>query len=351
MKEPKLELKEIELSQIDPNPGNAQLFNMTNIEHLANIIKEEGFTTPIEVFLKDDGRYEITSGHRRYEAMKLLGRKVIPCCITEKYESDTKRDRKLLSSNIATRKLSPYEMATAIAFYESILKKEKYKGNTRIKVAEYFGISESNVYRYKCILNLIPELQEFCKKPQFPYSSLRAAANLTPEEQKDLYDELLRLEAERISKMSGKEEVIDEIDKDEIIFTRTRIEQIINNKIRRKERQLEQKKEDEQKPVIDDSDSFMNEPVFEQDETEEDKAEKEFNLDDFIVKDSDDSEPVVFFEAPKANKDAYLHGLDECLTTLNAYKKNTNSYNYKREIKDKLAEIKAIIRKLEESLD
>ena len=267
MKKDEIVVMNIPLDKIDGNPENDKLFSMRSVDHLAKIIDEEGYTTPIEVYKKKNGRYEITSGHRRYQAMKLLGQKEIPCYIHAGYKTEMEKDRKLLSSNIATRRLSPLEMANAISFYKQILKKENFKGNTRQKIAEYFNISESNVFRYEVLLKLIPELQEFCKKPQFPYSSLRQAASLTKEEQRQLYNELIRLEADT------KNISEDEVEKDEIVFSRTRIEQIINGKIRAKENA---KKQEE---LIDD-DFPMPKPV------EEDSND----LTDLIIK--DDSEEV-----------------------------------------------------------
>lgn len=347
MRDNKMILQEIDLKLIDPNPKNAALFDMTRVEHMANIISEEGFTTPIEVFKKDDGRYEITSGHRRYEAMKLLKKKTIPCLITDKYESDTQKDRKLLSSNIATRKISPLEMAYAISFYKDILKKEKYKGKVREKIAEYFGISPSNVYRYECLLKLIPELQEFCKKPQFPYSSLRAAATLTPEEQKELYDELVRLEASKAeqidldNKNSKDEDKLDDIDKDEIIFSRTRIEQIINGKIKKI------KTAEETKASV--ADDFMPAPI-KDDEEEHDES----SIEDFIIRDSQEKTIILddndLFGTETAEDDIFLKGFDTCIRTINAYKDNTSTTRNKAAVKKKIKELKEAVAALESQL-
>ena len=343
MRDNKMILQEIDLKQIDPNPKNAALFDMTRVEHMANIISEEGFTTPIEVFKKDDGRYEITSGHRRYEAMKLLKKKTIPCLITDKYETDTQKDRKLLSSNIATRKISPLEMAYAISFYKDILKKEKYKGKVREKIADYFGISPSNVYRYECLLKLIPELQEFCKKPQFPYSSLRAAATLTPQEQKELYDELVRLEAAKAEQIdqdnqtSNDEDKLDDIDKDEIIFSRTRIEQIINGKIKKIKSAEEVKA-----PVKDD---FMPAPI----EDAEDESE---DLEDFIIKEPKEETIILddIFEDEVPEEDSFLKGFDTCIKTINAYKNNSSTTRNKIAVKRKIRELKDAVADLESLL-
>ena len=329
-----LELKSIPLDQIEYNPVNTKIFNMDDIEHLAKTIKEEGYNDPILVFKNKNGRYEILSGHRRYEAMKLLGEKTIPSNILPEIPSETKKDLILLSSNIANRKLAPLDMARAIEFYKGILDRDpSFKGNKKAATAEYFGISQSNVQRYSVILKLIPELQEYCKKPNFPYSSLSKAANLSKEEQKELFSKLIRLEADE--KNISEEEV----DKDEILFSRTRVEQIINNMVKGKEKA--QKRE-----IISVDDDFpMPKPI-------EDSKD---NFEDVIF--SDDVEydaPTVEFDNLISDEDEYLSvnlaGFDQCKVMIESYRNMAKSTADKRAIKEKISELRLILKNLESTL-
>ena len=329
-----LELKSIPLDQIEYNPVNTKIFNMDDIEHLAKTIKEEGYNDPILVFKNKNGRYEILSGHRRYEAMKLLGENTIPSNILPEIPSETKKDLILLSSNIANRKLAPLDMARAIEFYKGILDRDpSFKGNKKAAAAEYFGISQSNVQRYSVILKLIPELQEYCKKPNFPYSSLSKAANLSKEEQKELLNKLIRLEADE--KNISEEEV----DKDEILFSRTRVEQIINNMVKGKEKA--QKRE-----IISVDDDFpMPKPI----ENSKD------NFEDVIF--SDDVEydaPTVEFDNLISDEDEYLSvnlaGFDQCKVMIESYRNMAKSTADKRAIKEKISELRLILKNLESTL-
>lgn len=316
-------LQNIALNKIDSNPNNKKIFSVNNIEHLASIIKEEGFTTPIEVYQKPDGRYEIISGHRRYAAMEYLKRKEIPCIVSDSEEKGL-IDKKLLSSNIANRKISPLEMANAISFYRDILKREKFKGNKREKVANYFNITESMVHRYESILKLIPQLQEFCKTPGFQYSALQEAANLTNEEQEQLYEEILKLESKE------KNIAIEDVDKNEIVFTRVRIEQLITNTIRKKEK--------EQKTP---TDSFpMNKP-------------ERTEITTFVINEEEDEPVLVLEELPQKEEleqKTFLRGFDYCIETLKQYKKNAFIKENKKEIQEKIQELKEIIASLEKSI-
>ena len=329
-----LELKSIPLDQIEYNPANTKIFNMDDIEHLAKTIKEEGYNDPILVFKNKNGKYEILSGHRRYEAMKLLGENTIPSNILPEIPSETKKDLILLSSNIANRKLAPLDMARAIEFYKGILDRDpSFKGNKKAAAAEYFGISQSNVQRYSVILKLIPELQEYCKKPNFPYSSLSKAANLSKEEQKELLNKLIRLEADE--KNISEEEV----DKDEILFSRTRVEQIINNMVKGKENAQKRK-------IISVDDDFpMPKPI-------EDSKD---NFEDVIF--SDDVEydaPTVEFDNLISDEDEYLSvnlaGFDQCKVMIESYRNMAKSTADKKAIKEKISELRLILKNLESTL-
>ena len=181
----------IPLDQIDENPENAAIFNMDHIEMLAKGIEQDGFMGAINVFQKDDGRYEISSGHRRYRAMKMLGRTTIPCIVSP-MPSDTERSLKLLSSNIRNRELRPLDWARAIKKYKEIIKSDPAfeKKAARKQCAEFFGMAEGNIFRFEALLRLIPELQELANDPEFASSAFAPAAQLDKEEQKELYKKI-----------------------------------------------------------------------------------------------------------------------------------------------------------------
>ena len=332
-----LELRSIPLDQIEYNPVNTKIFNMDDIEHLAKTIKEEGYNDPILVFKNQNGRYEILSGHRRYEAMKLLGEKTIPSNILPEIPSETKKDLILLSSNIANRKLAPLDMARAIEFYKGILDRDpSFKGNKKAAAAEYFGISQSNVQRYSVILKLIPELQEYCKKPNFPYSSLSKAAHLSKEEQKELLNTLIRLEADE--KSISEEEV----DKDEILFSRTRVEQIINNMVKAKENSQKRK-------IKNTEDNFpMPAPI-------DDSPESKDDFEELIATDDSESDaPAIEFDSLIASDDEYvsinLAGFDQCKVMIESYRNMAKSTADKKAIKEKISELRLILKNLESTL-
>lgn len=175
---------------IDPAPYNSQTFNMRKIEQLAKGIKEEGFAGAIEVYPKEDGRYEIIAGHRRFEAAKKVGMKTIPCIVSAKIDEQTRKKR-FLGSNIRNREMTPFDWANAIEFYKAdIYPKENKKGRFRDIAAEYFGLSPATIYRYECIKRTIPELQMLADDINFPYNSFEKICTLEEKQQLVLLDKL-----------------------------------------------------------------------------------------------------------------------------------------------------------------
>lgn len=221
--------EDIAISKIVPNEDNDKVFSMSEIKELADTIKKEGFYGGIEVYkIPGKDKFEISSGHRRFEAMKLLKKKTIPCIVSE-YPSEYKRGIKMLASNIRSRKLSPLDMARAIEYYKELCKKEGIKGDFKELASEFFHMSPIQIYRHQCLLRLIPELQNMANDPQFPYSAFREAATLSENGQRQLYNELSYFLA------------VNDSEEKEYKLTRARIEQLIGN-IKTKEKPQEEKK-------------------------------------------------------------------------------------------------------------
>lgn len=202
------QIRDIELSLIDMNPDNEYIFGYTDIDFLANEIKEGGFHGAIEVFAKPGGRYEINAGHRRYLACKQLGYETIPCIVSE-YKDSSAAAEQLIMSNIHQRDLTPLRRARAIEYYEkNVLVKRKvdYKGRKRAALAEKFNMGEGSVQRYLSILNLIPELQELCDTKDFPWTYYIPLGQENAEVQRMVYKSLLEIAPEgNIKELSRKQ--------------------------------------------------------------------------------------------------------------------------------------------------
>lgn len=205
---------DIDISLIDENPDNAAIFSMNEIESLARSIEKEGFLGAILVFEKKDGRYEISSGHRRVRAVKSLGRKTIPAIVTPMPEDEAVRRTALLSSNIHNRDMTPMDYARAIAYHENTLRikyntgnssrAKNYKENVDInkELGEYFNLKSTSLKKYKRLMRLIPELQDLVDKRVVPISPLCDANRLDEKGQKKLYERIIK-EIDSITKLDS----------------------------------------------------------------------------------------------------------------------------------------------------
>lgn len=187
---------ELPMEQIVENPDNERLFGLDKIDKLADTIEDEGFSGAIEVIKIGNDNYEISAGHRRFAAMKELGKTTIPAIIIpEKNESD--KAKHLLSSNINNREITPLMYSRMIPYYvEKVLKPQKFKGDKRKELARFFGMSEAQIQRFTRLSKLIPELQKLTENPHFPWSRIMKAAYQEEEVQYEIYDEIKKYMAE-----------------------------------------------------------------------------------------------------------------------------------------------------------
>lgn len=143
-----------------------------NYKELKQSIESNGLFNPVVVRKKEDGRYEMISGHRRLKIMKELGNKEIPCFV--KNVDKNKAIIEMVDSNLHRDYILPSEKAFA---YKLKLEAMKHQGkkvktldpqglnlNTTEKIGLDFGESATNVKRYIRLTNLIPELLDYVDK-------------------------------------------------------------------------------------------------------------------------------------------------------------------------------------------
>ena len=77
-------IRDIPLSQVDDFPDHPfKVKDDEDMMQLIESIKERGIITPATVRLKDDGRYELISGHRRKRACELAGFETLRCEVVD----------------------------------------------------------------------------------------------------------------------------------------------------------------------------------------------------------------------------------------------------------------------------
>ncbi len=128
------------------------------LEMLAEDIKEHGLINPIVVRVVGfGGKYEILSGHRRMEALKLNGDEYADGRIMTL--SDIDAANVVIKSNLLQRdKILPSERAKVYMLRNECLKKErsvslstgwtKLDEHTQEILAQEFNVSKSSIYEY-----------------------------------------------------------------------------------------------------------------------------------------------------------------------------------------------------------
>lgn len=166
-------------------------------QELTESIRKYGVITPIIVRPREQGGYEIISGHRRARACAKAGMETIPAFIIE-------MDREtavicLVDSNLHREHILPSEKAFAYKMKLDAIKQQgKYIDNTsrqnvgKLESADIVGrgANESGrtVQRYIRLTKLIPPILEMVDNEQIAFSPAVEISYLTEEEQSDLLE-------------------------------------------------------------------------------------------------------------------------------------------------------------------
>lgn len=202
--EKKEKIEELDISLLDTFPNHPfKVLENEDLKKLQDSIKDNGILEPIIVRKKDDGRYEIVSGHRRKKACELNGLKKIPCLIREMSNDDA--TIYMVDSNMHREVILPSEKAFA---YKMKLDAMKHQGQrtdltyspvgTKLTAFSEIDDTKTQIYRYVRLTNLIPELLKFVDNSVLnvddePSIALRPAVELsylTRDEQLMLLDNI-----------------------------------------------------------------------------------------------------------------------------------------------------------------
>ena len=161
------EYKKIKLSEIDSFKNHPyKVERDESFNELMDSIKSTGLLTPLIVRPKENGRYEIISGHRRKLALELLGEKEVSVNIKELSDEDA--TILMVDSNISRERILPSEKAFAYKMkYDAIKHQGKTTSGTEYPklrsseiMAKSSSDSEKSIRNYIRLTHLIPELLE-----------------------------------------------------------------------------------------------------------------------------------------------------------------------------------------------
>ena len=191
-------IHEIPLEEIDEFPDHPfKVLDDEDMMNLAESVREQGIITPTTLRKKEDGRYEILSGHRRKRACELAGLETLR---SEVVEMD--RDAAVIfmvDSNLQRTTILPSEKAFSYKMRLEAMKRQGRRTDltsdplgpklrTNVQLANEVSESATQIKRYIRLTELIPKLLEKVDKGEI---ALRPAVDISylPEDiQRSLLD-------------------------------------------------------------------------------------------------------------------------------------------------------------------
>ena len=197
-------IRDIPLELIDDFPDHPfKVRDDEDMIQLVESVKERGVITPATVRQKEDGRYELISGHRRKRACELAGLENLRCEVV-----DLDRDAAtvlMVESNYQRSQILPSEKAFAYKMRLEAMKRQagrpskensvpvaqNYEGKTsRELLGEQVGESQDQVRRYIRLTNLVPELLDLVDEGKIKMRPAVELSYLDEDSQRAVVDEI-----------------------------------------------------------------------------------------------------------------------------------------------------------------
>ena len=197
-------IRDIPLELIDDFPDHPfKVRDDEDMIQLVESVKEQGAITPATVRQKEDGRYELISGHRRKRACELAGFEALRCEVV-----DLDRDAAtvlMVESNYQRSQILPSEKAFAYKMRLEAMKRQAGRpakenasplatnfpqGRSDTELGEQVGESKDQVRRYIRLTNLVPELLELVDEGKIKMRPAVELSYLDEDSQRAVVDEI-----------------------------------------------------------------------------------------------------------------------------------------------------------------
>lgn len=197
-------IRDIPLELIDDFPDHPfKVRDDEDMIQLVESVKERGVITPATVRQKEDGRYELISGHRRKRACELAGFEALRCEVV-----DLDRDAAtvlMVESNYQRSQILPSEKAFAYKMRLEAMKRQAGRpakenasplatnfpqGRSDTELGEQVGESKDQVRRYIRLTNLVPELLDLVDEGKIKMRPAVELSYLDEDSQRAVVDEI-----------------------------------------------------------------------------------------------------------------------------------------------------------------
>lgn len=196
---------DIPLSEIDDFPDHPFKVKLDeDMDQLVQSIKERGIITPVTLRPKEDGRYEIVSGHRRKKACELAGFDTVKAEVRE-----MTRDEAIIlmvESNLQRSVILPSEKAFSYKMRLEAMNRQGQrsdltstpvvsKSRSNEELGSEHGESREQVRRYIRLTELIPELLDLVDEGRIAFRPAVELSYLQKEEQSALLEQIAYADA------------------------------------------------------------------------------------------------------------------------------------------------------------
>ncbi len=195
---------DIPIELIDDFPDHPFKVRMDeDMDQLVESIKERGLITPITLRPKEDGRYEVVSGHRRKKACEIAGLSTVKADVRE-----MTRDEAIIlmvESNLQRSVILPSEKAFSYKMRLEAMKRQGKRNDLTCRpvgdklddrrsgevLGDVVGESERQIQRYIRLTELIPELLDLVDEGAIALRPAVELSYLTCDEQEMVYKQIL----------------------------------------------------------------------------------------------------------------------------------------------------------------
>ncbi|ETA81878.1 ParB/RepB/Spo0J family partition protein [Youngiibacter fragilis] len=191
--------KVIDIPLTDLHPFKNHPFKVTDDESMletAESFTKHGVLVPVIARPREEGGYELISGHRRKRASELAGKETLPC-IVRNLDNDAATII-MVDSNIQRENILPSERAFAFKLKMEAIKRQGARSDLTstqvaqkllaVKVGDDAGISKDQVRRFIRLTELVPELLDMVDAKKIAFNPAVELSYLMSHEQVQLME-------------------------------------------------------------------------------------------------------------------------------------------------------------------
>ena len=213
------QIQQIPIAELHPFKNHPfKILDDEAMQRTVESVAQFGVLAPLIARPREEGGYEIISGHRRQHAAELAGLTTLPVIVRNM--SDEEAVIKMVDSNLQREHILPSERAFAYKMKLEAIKNQGVRSDltssqigTKLRaderIAQDAGESRNQIQRFIRLTNLIPELLDLVDQKKISFNPAVELSYLTAAEQRDFLEAMQDTQnapslsqAQRIKKLS-----------------------------------------------------------------------------------------------------------------------------------------------------